>query len=120
MLGDEQKGQDRSFRSWTKNVLNGASKKFNMELGERVENSWPFDISRTRVRKSTWKKSIIKKTNHSDGKNIYVFLLFLYIKTCNFEPFYVIKCMLLRREHIKLFNLIGSMPPYNGLLVIIH
>ena len=78
MLGDEQKGQDRSFRSWTKNVLNGASKTFSMELGERVQNSWPFDISRTRVRKSTWKKSIIKKTNHSDGKNISLWTFFVY------------------------------------------
>ena len=72
MLGDEQKGQDRSFRSWTKNVLNGASKTFSMELGERVQESWPFDISRTRVRKSTWKKSKIKKTNHTDGKNLFI------------------------------------------------
>ena len=72
MLGDEQKGQDRSFRSWTKNVLNGASKMFSMELGKRVQESWPFDISRTRVRKSTWKKSKIKKTNHTDGKNFFV------------------------------------------------
>ena len=71
MLGDEQKGQDRSFRSWTKNVLNGASKMFSMELGKRVQESWPFDISRTRVRKSTWKKSKIKKTNHTDGKNFF-------------------------------------------------
>ena len=72
MLGDEQKGQDRSFRSWTKNVLNGVAKTFSMELGERVQESWPFDISRTRVRKSTWKQSHFKKTNHTDGKNFFI------------------------------------------------
>ena len=44
----------------------------------------------------------------------------IFIKTCNFEPlFYVLKSVLPRREHNKkLFNSIGTMPSYTGLLVI--
>ena len=69
VLGDEQKGQDRSFRSWTKNVLLEASKTFDLELSKLAKESWPFEISRTLVRKSTWRPQSFKKASHTDSKH---------------------------------------------------
>ena len=64
-LGDEQRGQDRAFRSWTKMVLTGVCDAFDIEIPRNVEEKWPF--SRTRVRKASWMPHSFRTTNNIDG-----------------------------------------------------
>ena len=64
-LGDEQRGQDRSFRNWTKMTLMGLCDAFDIEMPRQVEEKWPF--SRSRVRKASWMPHSFRTTNNIDG-----------------------------------------------------
>ena len=64
VLGDEQKGQDKAFRSWTKFALTGACEALAIELPRQVEEKWPF--SRVRVRKASWVPHSFRTTNKMD------------------------------------------------------
>lgn len=66
VLGDEQKGQDKAFRSWTKLALLGACDAYGIEIPRQVEEKWPF--SRQRVRKASWVPHSFRTTNKIDGK----------------------------------------------------
>ena len=65
VLGDEQKGQDKAFRGWTKLGLLGACEALSVEIPRQVEEKWPF--SRTRVRKASWIPHSFRTTNNIDG-----------------------------------------------------
>ena len=66
-LGDEQRGQDRTFRSWTKMALIGLCDAFGIEMPRQVEEKWPF--SRSRVRKASWMPHSFRTTNNIDGNS---------------------------------------------------
>ena len=72
-LGDEQRGQDRTFRSWTKMALIGLCDAFGIEMPRQVEEKWPF--SRCRVRKASWMPHSFRTTNNIDGKSFYILKL---------------------------------------------
>ncbi len=63
-LGDEQKGQDKAFRAWTKMALLGACQAFELEIPKEIEEKWPF--SRTRTRKASWVPHSFRTTNKID------------------------------------------------------
>ena len=77
VLGDEQKGQDKAFRSWTKLALMGICEALKMEIPRQVEEKWPF--SRTRVRRASWVPHSFRTTNSIEGNIIFsIFMLIWY------------------------------------------
>jgi len=59
-LGDELKGQDRAFRTWTKAAMTEACSKLDVEMSDRVMENWPF--SRPATQASHKKKPTFRRT----------------------------------------------------------
>ena len=68
--GDEQKGQDRTFRNWAKLAFQGSCEALDLDIPFQVQQRWPF--SRAMIRKASWAPHSFRTTNNiSDMKKFH-------------------------------------------------
>ena len=65
VLGDEQKGQDRAFRTWAMAAFKNACDSINIHMPKYVEEKWPF--AKLKSRKASMATHSFKTTSHVKG-----------------------------------------------------
>ena len=66
VLGDEQKGQDRAFRTWAMAAFKNACDSINIHMPKYVEEKWPF--AKLKSKRASFATHSFKTTSHVKGK----------------------------------------------------
>ena len=76
VLGDEQKGQDRAFRTWAMGAFKNACDSININMPKYVEEKWPF--AKLKSKRASFATHSFKTTSHVKGKFAILILKWKY------------------------------------------